>query len=148
MRRAALRALVGASTLLMAWTAGASELVAEPALSRDGVYRLTWEADGEVRLEEADDPSFESSRTVYAGRDRATVLTGRRDGDYYYRLRVDDAVAAGPVRARVAHHSFSRALIFFAVGGAVFVATVLLVTREAEREPGPERAGERSPRDG
>lgn len=136
--------------------AGTVGLDAKPSRSTDGVYQLSWQSTGEVVLEEARDPGFTDSRIVYRGRDQATTLTGRRDGVYYYRLSPaagapaagagasseDGRPAAGaersaiPVQVRVEHHSLLRALGVFAVGLAVFAATVRLVLAGAE-EAGP-----------
>lgn len=120
---------------LVSAPAGAKELVVRPDLATDGVYQLSWVADGEVRLEEARDPGFADARTVYTGSDGATVLTGRSDGVYHYRLFAGETLRAGPARAEVVHHSLGRALAFFAVGGFVFLATSLLVVRGNREDP-------------
>jgi len=132
--------------------AGAADLDAKPSRSTDGVYQLSWQARGEVVLEEARDPGFTDSRVVYRGRDQAATLTGRRDGVYYYRLApvppatsgraslqgqglaAEDGGTSIPVQVRVEHHSLMRALSVFGVGLAVFAATVRLVLK------GPEEA--------
>lgn len=141
--------------------AGAIALDVKPSRSTDGVYQLSWQAKGKVVLEEARDPGFTDPRVVYRGRDQATTLTGRRDGVYYYRLApvppatsgratsqgqglaADGEGASIPVQVRVAHHSLVRALGVFAVGLAVFAATVRLVLagpEEAVREQDPQAA--------
>jgi len=112
-------------------------LVIEPAISRDGVYELSWTATGDVLLEESRDSAFEDARVVYRGADHGTVLTGRRDGIYYYRLRADGRSPGAVVLtgfARVEHHSVERALVFFGIGLFVFVSTIVVVAR------GPEEA--------
>jgi hypothetical protein len=116
--------------------AGAAEIAleVEPLLSHDGVYALSWTAPGEVVLEEARDPSFAEVRVVYRGADKGTVLTGRSDGVYHYRVR-PVAGAGGPgasVTVEVEHHPIGRALGFFAVGLFVFVSTIVLVARGPE----------------
>lgn len=123
-----------------------AELDVQPQQSTDGVYQLTWQADGPVVVEEAVEPSFASPRVVYRGLDQATTLTGRSDGTYYYRLvHADDVPVAQAevVRVTVAHHSSARALGFFAVGLGVFMSTVVLVVRGPD-DRGPAKATERT----
>ena len=136
--------LIAVGLSLLPCPASAVGLDAKPSRSTDGVYQLSWESKGEVLLEEARDPGFTDSRIVYRGRDQATTLTGRRDGVYYYRLSFASAASIGgssekglsarrterspvPLQVRVEHHSLLRALSVFAVGLAVFAATVRLV---------------------
>jgi hypothetical protein len=129
------------ATAGVAWAAegstGADDvdgLVIAPPMSRDGVYELSWTATGDVLLEESRESSFEDARVVYRGADHGTVLTGRRDGVYYYRLRADGG-SPGTVLtgfAQVEHHSVERAFVFFAIGLFVFVSTIVLVARGPE----------------
>ncbi len=136
--------LIAVGLSLLPAAASAVGLDVKPSRSTDGVYQLFWESKGEVLLEEARDPGFTDSRIVYRGRDQATTLTGRRDGVYYYRLSSASTASVGgrsedgrparrtdrssvPLQVRVEHHSLLRALSVFAVGLAVFAATVRLV---------------------
>jgi len=115
-----------------------------PPLSRDGVYALSWTAGGEVGLEEAGDDAFRDVHVVYRGADEGTVLTGRPEGVYFYRVRAAGAPESEAVRAfvQVEHHSFGRALVFFVVGLVVFVSTIGLVVRGPdERREESEGAG-------
>ena len=88
----------------------------------------------QTRLVESTDPSFSDRRIVYAGPDTARLMSGKPDGHYYYRLEsVSDtgsskAVAlSDTLQVTVKHHSLKRAFAFFAVGAAVFAATLGLV---------------------
>jgi len=144
-------------------------LSASPDSSSDGVYQLRWETDARVVvIEEAPTARFERPTVLYRGRDRATVVTGRVDGVYHYRLRraedraagsdrgaargegrgdpraVDAPVALAHTVVRVQHHPLSRALGFFAAGLFVFVATVWLVVRGPEEAEASPRTGEDS----
>lgn len=134
--------------------AGGTSLPASPELSADttvataGYFGLSWRPAGEAggaparfELQEAPDPAFAAPRTLYAGPDRATALSGRPDGTYYYRVRADGGPWSPAVAVEVAHHSLARAGLFFALGAAVFVATVMLILRGDARE---RRRGRRS----
>ena len=114
-------------------------LTSSPAQSSDGVYQLVWEGagEGDLQLEEAPSERFAQPRVVYRGPDRATVVSGRADGEYHYRLRTLDGDTPGEPLAyttvTVGHHSLARALSFFAAGLFVFVATIVLVLRGSGR---------------
>jgi hypothetical protein len=118
---------------------------AAPALETDsdvataGFYQLSWQA-GEApvafELQEATRPDFTDARVFYRGPDLATVLSGKPDGDYYYRIRSLDGAPSPwsePVHVEVKHHALSRALTFLALGAIVFIATVVLILRGEAR---------------
>lgn len=113
------------------------ELSVSPATSSDGVYRVRWTGDGAVVLQESRREDFADAREVYRGTDHSTVLTGRGNGAYHYRLLTLDG--SGPiaedVEVEVVHHPLPRAFAFFALGGIVFVCTMLLVLSEPDASP-------------
>jgi hypothetical protein len=110
-------------------------LSASPELASDGVYRLTWGADGASRYEvqESSGAGFNSARSVYVGGDTATVITGKPDGEYFYRVRVLGESGPGawgePLQVTVQHHSLARALQFFVVGALVFAVLLAVIFR-------------------
>ena len=122
--------LVAAAAVLPA-RANAVELRASPVVATAGYFQLSWAADGPVELVESPDPAFTQSRLVYAGPDHATVLSGKRDGAWFYRIRQTGNGIPGPwsrpLEVTVRHHSLNRALLFFTIGGVVFGATALLI---------------------
>ncbi|NIP73282.1 MAG: fibronectin type III domain-containing protein [Gammaproteobacteria bacterium] len=118
--------------------AGAAEvpvLEASVTEATAGFYRLSWTSPGdspEFELQESSVPEFERATTMYRGLDQASVLTGRKDGRYYYRVRArleNGTVTpwSDPVQVTVKHHSLGRALRFFATGAVVFLATLGLI---------------------
>lgn len=109
----------------------AAALEVRPDLSTDGVFQVVWESADPVVLLESRGPDFEETRVVYAGSDQAVVFTGQSDGRYRYRLRDSEETVTVEVR----HHSHARARLFFAIGGAVFLATVFMVMRGASEDP-------------
>ena len=97
-----------------------------------GFYRLTWASPAKrVELQEADSSAFLHAKTYYTGSDRATVISGKSNGTWYYRLRGLDGPGKGvwsqPVRVTVKHHTLSRALMFFTLGVTVFVVTAAMI---------------------
>jgi hypothetical protein len=101
-----------------------------------GFFQLTWDSNGPVELQESQDPDFAGAEVVYTGADTARVMSGKADGNWYYRARA----AAGhgtdwsePVKVTVRHHPLARALAFFAVGATVFAATLVLILGGSRR---------------
>jgi hypothetical protein len=136
-KRARLVTLIVAT--LIGSTASAFEapaLESDTAVATAGFYRLQWEpaaVGGGYELQESTRTDFSDARMLYVGPDLATVLSGKPDGDYYYRIRGLAADARSPwstpVHVQVRAHPLGRALTFFALGALVFVATVALILR-------------------
>ena len=111
-----------------------------PMLSSDtrvasaGYYQLLWTSSvvsqTQFLLEESSNPDFIPAREIYRGPDRARVISGKSDGNYYYRISaisLDQHQVGNIVQVSVRHHSLHKALLFFLVGVLVFVATLLLI---------------------
>ena len=116
--------------------------MASTTASDTGEYRLTWVdvAGQEVVLEESTSDDFAGARVLYQGVDAATVVSGRLDGVFHYRLRLADGDSwSAPVAVQVTHHSAAEAFGFLALGGVVFLATAILIVaghRAHRREMG------------
>jgi hypothetical protein len=113
---------------------------ASPEWATGGFYRLAWEgpADARFEVQEADSEAFDEPRPVYTGHDTASVLSGKSDGEFFYRVRVVRETEPGPwsetARVTVAHHSLARALQFFFVGALVFAVLVAVIVRGARKD--------------
>lgn len=109
--------------------ARAATLEPEALESREGYYQLTWTAEEPVRLVQASEPDFNSPVLIYTGNDSGHVASGLSDGTRYYRLESADGsrVLSNVATITVQHHSLQRAIGFFAIGAAVFIATVVLI---------------------
>jgi hypothetical protein len=111
----------------------APSLETDTPLATAGYYQLQWDgADAsDHELQESLHADFSDPVTLYRGADRATMLTGRPDGEYHYRLRALHQDGPGPwsqtLRVEVRHHPLSRALLFFAMGALVFLATLAAI---------------------
>ncbi len=106
------------------------ELHASTEVATAGYFQLHWSAPGKaVVLQEDTTPAFTSPRLVYRGPDNARVLSGKTDGEWYYRARTagSDGVFGDVLEVTVQHHSLARALAFFAVGALVFLATLTAI---------------------
>lgn len=109
------------------------QLESDTKISTAGYYRLQWNDDQatEFVLQESPHPSFTPVKTLYTGPDTARVISGRANGDYFYRVRVDGASNqdqwSDVVRVQVSHHPLWRAVMFFAIGAVVFLATLVTI---------------------
>ncbi len=120
----------------LAASADVPTLHTDTTVATAGYYRLTWDwpqsDNRRFELQEAQNADFTAPRTLYQGPDRASLLSGRTDGQYYYRVRLNpENGQPGPwsdsVQIAVEHHSLGRAWTFFGVGAGVFLATLGLV---------------------
>jgi hypothetical protein len=131
--------MAGIGLLVLAPSApGQPRLTGDTTLASAGYYQLTWRGQAPAddkswrfELEESGNAGFADSRMLYRGRDTARVVSGKPDGMLFYRVRVVAAQAPGPwsdtLKVEVQHHSLARAFTLFAVGLAVFIATVALI---------------------
>ncbi|MFN2348212.1 MAG: fibronectin type III domain-containing protein [Thioalkalivibrio sp.] len=126
--------------LSVAWLApvlaeGQPTLSASTERATGGYFSLSWDgaSDMPYELQEAREPGFDSPRSIYEGRDTASVISGKPDGDFFYRVRALNKAGPGPwsepARVSVAHHSLARALQFFFVGALVFAVLVTVIIR-------------------
>lgn len=105
------------------------ELHADTAVATAGYFQLRWRADGAVVVQEDTNRDFSSPRVIYRGADKARVLSGKSNGDWYYRARTAGTESAfgDVVEVTVRHHPTARAFGFFAVGALVFLATLAAI---------------------
>lgn len=114
----------------------AVELNSSTDVATSGYYTLSWETpEAGVELQESGDPGFSDARTLYRGHDSATLISGRQDGDWYYRLRpLDQDDWSEPAKVTVSHHGLGQAFGFLGIGLIVFLATVILIVHGTTRE--------------
>ena len=109
------------------------QLEADTAVANAGYFQLRWKASSAVELEESTTPDFSAPRLLYSGSDRARVVSGKPDGDWYYRARPvsSGSSSSNIVKVEVRHHPLERAVAYFVVGAVVFLATALLIATGA-----------------
>ena len=128
---------IAVSSVTMA--ADVPTLESDSSVATAGYFQLSWQgsSSGEYLLQEAPDPDFTNAKNLYEGPDTASLVSGRANGVYYYRIRdyriSDNAQAADAgswsnvVKVEVAHHPLSRAFMFFTLGAIVFLSTLVVV---------------------
>ena len=87
------------------------DLEADADVATAGYFQLRWSASDPVELEESATADFSSPRVVYSGSDAATVVSGKPDGDWYYRVHTvsSDGGFSNTVKVSVRHHPIGRA---------------------------------------
>ena len=124
--------------MLPARSGALPRLESDTGVATAGYYQLQWTVDTpEVVIEETRGNS-PTTAIIYKGPDRATLRSGLAAGERSYRAgELDsngDVIAwSEPVEVTVAHHPLNRALMFFAIGAVVFIATLLLIVGGARR---------------
>lgn len=122
--------------LLLAGTAVSASpapvLNSDSQTSTTGFFQLSWLTDAQqVQLQEARDKAFTNPADTYLGTDKAALISGKKDGQWYYRARNILNTQPGPwsntVEVTVKHHDLMRALMFFTLGLVIFVSLALLV---------------------
>jgi len=117
-------------------------LESDSVVATAGYFRLSWllqtatdESHIEYQLQRSQQADFSRFKEIYRGPDLARVVSGKPNGDYYYRVRaLQDGVPVSSwsdtTRVTVAHHSIVRALLFFLAGAVVFFSLLTyLLTR-------------------
>ena len=118
------------------------DLQSDSPISTAGFFRLSWVLEDaenmqavEYQLQSSRNADFTKAVEVYRGPDLARVISGKRDGDYYYRIRlIKPDQSVGPwseaTRVTVAHHSLARALMFFAAGAVIFFSLLIFILKK------------------
>lgn len=112
------------------------QLKANTRIASAGFYRLAWQSGNiPVELQESTDRSFNQPVTIYSGLDQATLISGKPNGTWFYRIRFNHDNEAdswsSPLSVIVTHHSLGRAIVFFCLGLFVFISIVFIVSRGA-----------------
>ena len=119
-------------------------LTTDTKLATAGYYQLSWQPGvtgalnkkPHFELQQSTDKTFRLIKTIYRGPDRASVISGQPDGEYYYRVRsVNPEISSGgwskPVLVKVQHHSLQKAWLFFIAGAIVFFITLSFIVSSA-----------------
>lgn len=112
-------------------SSNALQLSSDTTVATAGYYQLIWSGKSEVfLLQESTIPDFKSFNVIYEGNDLARVISGKPDGDYFYRL-VDSKSSqiSNTVKVEVIHHSLTHAILFFSAGALVFTSILFLVLK-------------------
>ena len=108
-------------------------LQSNTTLATAGYYQLSWQHDigSNYELQESTVADFSVAQTLYTGMDTASVISGKPDGIYYYRLRINNPQSAWsePVAVTVKHHPIERAFVFFTLGVVIFILVLVTVLR-------------------
>lgn len=105
-------------------------------VSQDGHIKLEWQpaaASSVFEVQQATDESFREARAIYRGPDRATFISGLKNGTYYFRVRAEDSDWSNVLKLEVTHHSLSLTYILMGLGSIVFLCTAGMVIYGARK---------------
>ncbi len=120
---------------------------------------LSWSIDGEEEtpdgqiriftLQQSASADFSEARTLYEGQDRTSFRGGLPEGEVYFRVRaaVDDGPPgewSRPLQVRITYQSMRDAILLFAIGGIVVLATLVLVVAGSRKDREEAREEENS----
>jgi hypothetical protein len=120
--------------------AASIELSSDSEIASAGYYQLSWTTGTkqDYQLQESASEDFQSYKTIYQGPDQASVISGKPDGVYYYRIVGMDSqppVSSNTLKVSVAHHPLVNAFVFFTAGAMVFVAILFLIIKGSRQSP-------------
>ncbi len=100
-----------------------------------GHVRLDWVSEEGERftLEQATSGNFQDARVIYEGPDKASFISGLKNGVYYFRIKSDGGDWSDQVKAVVEYQSLSLAFSLFTVGAVVFIFTTLVIIRGSQK---------------
>jgi hypothetical protein len=105
-----------------------------PSHANAGYFQLDWQNQSKAdffQLLESREPQFIRPRVLYKGPDLGSHISGKANGDYYYRVIAfkdnGDVIISNDVKVTVQHHSLTRAFLFFGIGAVVFIATLIVI---------------------
>ncbi len=105
-------------------------------LSTAGYFQLSWhdQSGASFQLQQSRTGDFRDAVTLYRGPDRATVISGLPNGDYFYRVANAEHEWSHTLKVTVEHHTLGKALGFFGLGASMFVVMLTLLIKGAARK--------------
>lgn len=108
-------------------------LTSDQMTSTAGYYQLNWERnDGSdsIYIVEETPGDAVTPHVIYEGADTATVISGKSDGTYTYKVKSEDGKhVSNRLTVTVAHHSLTTAFNFFWIGAIVFIFILVAILR-------------------
>lgn len=108
-------------------------LTTDQTTSTAGYYHLSWGGnDGSDSIYIVEETSGDKAtpRIIYKGADTATVISGKPDGIYTYKVKSEDGIrVSNRLTVTVMHHSLTTAFNFFWIGAIVFIFILIAVLR-------------------
>lgn len=98
-----------------------------------GYFQLQWQGSDDtdtIYIVEETPTGAATPRVIYKGKDTATVISGKSDGQYLYQIHTSDGKhISNQLTVTVAHHSLTTAFNFFTIGAIVFIFILLAILR-------------------
>lgn len=101
-----------------------------------GYIQLKWQGPegANYTLQESITPNFANAPILYQGTDTKLFISGRENGELYYRLKTTNSDWTKPLKLTVKHHSQQKAIWFLLIGFVVFIATLMAIFSGMRRD--------------
>lgn len=113
-------------------------LVSSTDSATAGNFQLSWHSTTKAQyiLHEATEADLSDARIIYSGPDTATVISGKPNNTYYYRVtaKSNPGIHSHTIKVTVAHHPLENAFGFFTVGVIVFLVTLIVILNGYRQE--------------
>ena len=105
--------------------------------SSAGYFQLQWawpDAPQDVQYTLQERQRDAQFKTIYQGGDQASVISGKPNGRYEYKVLASthalaDSMPSNTIQVEVKHHSLRNALILFALGLFIFLSILFVILR-------------------
>lgn len=113
--------------------AATTQIQSDSDIATAGYYQLSWsnaDPDTQMVVEESNNSNFDNSHQIYVGSESSTVISGKQNGDYFYRVKnLNSMQWSEVIKVTVVHHSLPKAFLFFFVGLFIFTSTVVVIVK-------------------
>lgn len=109
--------------------ANALQLNSDSKFATAGYFQLQWSGNSKkFILQESNNADFDSYNIIYQGSDLARVMSGKPNGNYFYRVS-NSSNLSNVVKVTVEHHTLIYASLFFTAGAIVFILTLIFIIK-------------------
>ena len=115
----------------------AIQLSSDSKVATAGYYQLLWSGQSkQFQLQESFSADFNTYELIYEGKDLARVVSGKPNGDYFYRVSAgeNNSLVSNIVKVTVSHHPLENAILFFIAGAIVFISTLILILNANKKQ--------------
>lgn len=112
--------------------ANALQLNCDSKIATAGYFQLSWSGQfNNFQLQESTSANFNTYKIVYEGKDLARFVSGKSNGDFFYRITSAEGnpLVSNVVKVTVLHHPLENAILFFFAGAIVFVSIIVLIVK-------------------
>lgn len=112
-------------------------LTSDTQTATAGYFHLQWawpDAPQDVQYTLQERQRDAQFKTIYQGADQASVISGKPNGQYEYKVLASshvlaDSMPSNTIQVEVKHHSLRNALMIFVLGLCIFLGILIVILR-------------------